>query len=449
MMDYRRVLILGALGLCSWVVASPDEWFSDTSSERPMAQRLESLDDATLDQFILGRSFFSIPWVVAPSATTARDGLGPLFSANTCASCHQNNSGGMAINDKGEPLRALVFKLAQPELHGARRADEINIADPSYGRQISINGTGAVPHEANTHLERVERIFSFPDGTEETLEVFVPYLSNQQYGDLHPKSQFALRQALPLTGMGLIAKIDPQDLLEAADPEDSDGDGISGRVNWVHDIVSDSSRVGKYGWKAGQPTVLQQTADAAAHDMGLTNPLFPEELCTQSQTECLAAPRGRPSPLGDFDLPEMRLQAIVAYVRSFKAPRPVSLSEEAQSGKTLFTEIGCATCHSPLQRTREGLEFAPYSDFLLHDMGVNLADGRPEFDADTFEWRTTPLWGMGYRIRAGERFLHDARAATPLAAILWHGGEAEAVRDRFSALPAAQRQQILSFLEAL
>lgn len=183
--------------------------------------------------------------------------------------------------------------------------------------------------------------------------------------------------------------------------------------------------------------------------MGLTNPLYPEELCQAAQTDCLDASRGRDSPRGSLDLPEFRLRAIAAYVAGHKAPQPVRLDAQAQQGKQLFKQVGCATCHRQTLTTDSGLVFHPYTDLLLHDMGAELADGRPEFSAEGREFRSAPLWGLGARLRARERFLHDARAANPEQAILWHGGEAETAQQAFIHLNQGQRASLLHFLEQL
>lgn len=440
-----------SLLLSTSVLAKPAvDWFTDSRQDKPLAQRISGLSDDELDSVMLGRSFFSIPWVVAPSATTARDGLGPLFNANTCASCHVDNGAGQTLGNDGSPLRALVVKLAQPSKQvQAREQGMMNIPDPHYGNQIAINGTGSVPPEASVHLAKHKQMLVFPDGSRQALTAWQPVLKQLAYGALDKDTVLSLRQAPTLAGMGLVAKVDADTILAWADAEDKDGDGISGRANWVRDLRDGKFKLGKYGWKAGQPTVLQQTADAAAHDMGLTNPLFPREQCTDSQQACLEAPHGRPSPLGTLDLPQPRLQAIANYVQSFKAPQPEKFSEEELQGKVVFLVLGCGGCHREQLTTKDGIEFSPYSDYLLHDMGSGLADGRPEFEANPQEWRTAPLWGVGARVRAGQRFLHDARAASPFEAVLWHGGEAEAAKQRFMALPENERQALLAFLEAL
>lgn len=431
------------------VTSQPKAEFVPATQANVFAQQRTQLTDAQMDNAMLGRSFFHIPWVVAPSATTARDGLGPLFNANTCASCHINNGASMALNDAGQPRRSLVFKLAQPSKHNQRLINQIAVADPNYGLQVAINGTGAVNAEAKAQLIHQTQSFSYADGQTLTLTRFVPKLSQLNYGALAPDTRIGLRQAPALVGLSLVTQLDEHSLLAHADPEDSNGDGISGRIHYVYDKQTGKLAVGKYGWRASQPTLLQQTADAAANDMGLTNPLYPKELCTQSQTACQQAPTGRLTPMGNLDLPMLRLQAIRDYLTSFKAPTAVLNSQQAKRGQRLFGQIGCSQCHVNQMTTKNGVTFAPYSDYLLHDMGEALADDRLEFDASRQEWRTAPLWGIGERMRQQQRFLHDARADNPEQAIVWHGGEAHRAQQAFVNLQAADRQAVLAFLANL
>jgi len=441
--------------LSTFAIAGPSEWFTDAAGAHPFAQPV-AMDDAAYDRFILGRSFFSVPWVEAPSATTARDGLGPHFNANTCASCHVDNGGGETLGDDRQPLRALVFKLAQPERHAQRgEIDNIetpfhdSVPDPVYGVQIAVNGNFNVKPEARSLL-RVEEIpFTYPDGQTLTLTAFRPYLERLAYGPLAEETAISLRQPPALVGLGLLERAPDRQILEWADPRDANHDGISGRANWLDPPDQERKTLGRFNWKASEATVLGQSANAAAHDIGLTNPLYPRELCQPAQPDCMAAPRGRATPQGDLDLPEVRLQAIAAYVVGHKAPRPTRLDARATEGEGLFRELGCTCCHRETLTTTDRIGFHPYSDLLLHDMGGQLRDGRPEFLAGEREYRTAPLWGLGGRLRAGERFLHDARAATPEEAILWHGGEAEASKNRFTELERERRASLLHFLEQL
>ena len=433
----------------------PQTHFTPANGAYPFADPLP-LSGAAYDEWMLGKSFFSIPWVEAPSATTARDGLGPHFNANTCNSCHVDNGSAPTLNASREPLRALVFKLTQPARHGERwQVDNVetplhdSVADPVYGVQIAINGNGKVRPEARTRL-RVEPVpFTYPDGRKRVLTAFHPYLDRLSYGGLDPGTTISLHQPPALAGLGLVARVADAAIIAWADPHDGDHDGISGRPNWLGRPGAAKRILGRYNWKASAATLVAQTANAAAYDLGLSNPFHPQELCQPAQTDCLAAPRGRETGHGSLDLPGFRLNAIAAYVAGHKAPQPVSLDNQAQAGKRLFHKIGCADCHRETLTTRDGIVFHPYSDYLLHDMGEKLGDGRPEFLAGEREFRSAPLWGLGARLRAGERFLHDARAADPEEAILWHGGEARRAREAFIHLGHAARAALLHFLEHL
>lgn len=431
--------------------ASVPGWTTSSAGAAPFAQPLAQPDNAAADRFLLGRSFFSIPWVAAPSATTARDGLGPLFNANTCASCHQANGSAATIDAAGQPLRPLLFKLAQPALHD-RRLQIVSpdmpghgrVVDPHYGGQIALNATGRVAPEARPRLKMVPQEVRYPDGATLRLEQPIPRLEDMAYGPLADETVIFLRQPPALAGLGLIEAVPAAEILAWEDPEDRDGDGISARANRLPD-----GRLGRYGWKASEPTLLHQTANAAAADMGLTNSHYPQELCAAGQSACQNAPRGRPSPEGMTDLPDLRLAAIASYLAGFRAPQPERLSPKAEAGAGLFVASGCTACHRPELSTADGRRLRPMSDYLLHDMGPALADGVREHLAEPAEFRTAPLWGLGARLRAGHRFLHDARARTPEEAILWHGGEATAAREAFFTLSPAERAAIVTYLEQL
>lgn len=429
--------------------------FTRADSAKPFSVPIK-MSDTDFDQYILGRSFFTIPWVEAPSATTARDGLGPHFSSNTCVSCHINNGSAPTLSDQNQPLRSLVFKLNQPKKHVSRwlinnidAPMHDSVPDPVYGAQVSIRGNGKVKPEAQTRLKIESIPFVYPDGKTLTLTKFTPYLSQLAYGPLAEGTVISLRQPPILAGLRLIEQVPTEEILAWEDPADKNADGISGRANWLNAPDQKEKILGRLNWKASAPNILGQTANAAAHDLGLTNPFFPEELCQPAQKDCLAAPKGDNTLQGSLDLPMSRLKAVAAFIRDHKAPISNKLDPKARHGKQLFNDSGCASCHRPALTTRTGVEFYPYSDLLLHDMGDALKDGRPEFQATEREFRTTPLWGVGARVRDQHRFLHDARAKTPEEAILWHGGEAEKAKNKFIKLEQAERLALLHFLEQL
>lgn len=425
--------------------ADPADRFTRADGAQPFARPVP-MDEAAQSRFDLGQSFFRVPWVPAPAATTARDGLGPLFTANACAACHPANGSAPVLDKDRAPLRPLVVKLGQPGAHttlppaAPGTAPATRRGDPVYGGVLSSTGTARVPAEGRLALDWTDSAVISPDGRTVRLERPAPRLTGLADGPLDAGTVVALRQPPALAGLGLIEAVDDAEILRAADPEDRDGDGISGRPNRI------AGRLGRYGWKAAEPGLVDQVANAAAFDMGLTNPLYPEETCTPAQTACRAAPAGRPGPDGGtLDLPQPRLDAIAAYLAGHRAPA----SPPGTPGEALFAAIGCTACHRDEMTTRDGLAFRPFGDYLLHDMGEGLADGLPEAEATGREFRTSPLWGLGARVRAGHRFLHDARAASPEAAILWHGGEAEAARAAFLTLDPASRDAILTFLETL
>ncbi len=230
----------------------------------------------------------------------------------------------------------------------------------------------------------------------------------------------------------------------------------------VRDDRTGGLAIGRFGWKAGQPTVEQQSAHAFSGDMGLSTPLLAAAAgdCTDEQAACLAMPRGDDPGTGEPEVPQVVLDLATFYARTLAVPARTGFDDpEVLAGKRVFHETGCAACHVPKYVTRRdaalpALSFQliwPYTDLLLHDMGEGLADGRPEGEADGREWRTPPLWGLGRTkdVSGHTELLHDGRARSVLEAILWHGGEAEAARDRVVALPTAERDALVAFLNSL
>ena len=259
--------------------------------------------------------------------------------------------------------------------------------------------------------------------------------------------------------MGLLDAIPQQEVAAAADPEGANGDGISGRLNMVWDRAEQRTAPGRFGWKASQPTLLQQAAAAFRNDIGITNALYPSETCTSQQAACRNAGNGR-GPGTPHEISESTLASTTLFLRFLPVPRRRNPHEpDVLKGRHLFRQLGCAACHVPSHVTGEVAGYPelsnqviwPYTDLLLHDMGEGLADNRPEFEATGREWRTPPLWGLGWTrpVSGHESYLHDGRARTLSEAILWHGGEAEIAQQAFVNLARPERQALLAFLESL
>jgi CxxC motif-containing protein (DUF1111 family) len=396
--------------------------------------------------FEVGDSFFTQNWVIAPASTDARDGLGPLMNAQACSSCHLlDGRGTPASTDDGELGLLLRLSVAENEPH------------PVYGDQLQDRAILGVEPEGRLVVTYTEQPGEYADGTEYSLRVPTYEIEDPAYGPLGADLSISPRLAPQVIGVGLLEAIPEADIEGAADPDDADGDGISGRVNRAWNPRTQQIELGRFGWKANVPTVESQVVGAFNGDVGITSTPLPDQPCTPTQTACNEAPDG-----GAPELTEDRLAAITFYSRTLAVPAMRDADDaDVEEGAELFETFGCASCHTPEQRSGDlaavGVEaladqtFFPYTDLLLHDMGEGLADGRPDFDATGTEWRTPPLWGLGLIEEVnGTRFLlHDGRARTIEEAILWHGGEAAAAAERFRTADADDRRLLLRFLEAL
>jgi CxxC motif-containing protein (DUF1111 family) len=263
-------------------------------------------------------------------------------------------------------------------------------------------------------------------------------------------------------GVGLIEAIPDAAILMNADPDDEDGDGISGRPNWVDPAEwvpysepggGPGPRLGRFSRKAQVSSLLQQTVEAYHQDMGITTDFLPVE------NENL---QGGPRASGldaapDPEVPAAELTVVLEYIRMLAPPAPAPVTGDLERGQTAFGQVGCASCHNPVLQTGAhriaALSFQSarlYSDLLLHDMGERLADDRPDGDATGREWRTAPLWGLRVMrdFLGGDAFLmHDGRARSVEEAILLHGGEAEAAREAFEELSADDRSALVRYVE--
>jgi CxxC motif-containing protein (DUF1111 family) len=420
-------------------------------------------------RFKIGNAIFRRFWVSAPSSTQSADGLGPLYNARGCQNCHLKDGRGRPpqANWPDEEAVSMFLRLSiPPETDEQRRLiaeHRVNvIGEPIYGGQLQNVAVKGLDGEGHMHIEYKDVPVTLAGGETVTLRQPSYSITELGYGPLHPKVMMSPRIAPPMIGLGLIEAIPEAAIRANADPDDADKDGISGRPNEVWSVADNRVMLGRFGWKAGNPTIRQQSSDAAAGDIGLSNPLAPQPSgdCTAAQRVCLDAPNGNSERSGGFELGQDLMDLVVFYSQNLAVPRRRDHDKpEVLHGKALFNDLGCATCHRPsfTTGTVEGQpqlsnqKIWPYTDLLLHDMGEGLADNRPEGVADGREWRTAPLWGLGLtQVVSGHTFfLHDGRARNVEEAILWHGGEAQAARDGYAKLTKAEREALLVFVNSL
>lgn len=420
--------------------------FSDGANAFELSAR--NLPNDIRRTFEVGDSFFNQNWVTAPASTEARDGLGPTHNALSCSSCHSHDGRGKPPDHPDDPERGLLLRLSIPGPNGP-------MEEPRYGGQLQDRAILGVPPEGRIVIDYVEAPGVYPDGTPFSLRRPTYRIEDLAYGPMSPNVMVSPRVAPATIGLGLLEAIPEASILALADPEDANGDGISGRPNYVDDVRTGEAALGRFGWKANQPTVEQQSAGAFLGDIGITSSLFPNENCPEVQDLCRQAPNG-----GTPELPDERLEKVTIYTQTLAVPAMRNVDDEqVQEGARLFVQTQCAACHTarfetgdthPLAPLRNQVIF-PYTDLLLHDMGEGLADNRPDGEATGREWRTPPLWGIGLveTVNKHTMFLHDGRARSLEEAILWHGGEAEQSRDLFMSLTKEERDALIRFLESI
>ncbi|AZC20365.1 MULTISPECIES: di-heme oxidoreductase family protein [Pseudomonas] len=424
--------------------------FSLPSANLPPTRRLD---------FSVGNSFFRNPWVIAPSTTTARDGLGPLFNTNACQNCHIKDGRGHPPAPDALNAVSMLVRLSIPDDPTLARLIERTgvVPEPVYGSQLQDMAIPGVVPEGRVRVDYEPLQVHFKDGTQVELRKPRLRVTDLGYGPMHPDTRFSARVAPPMIGLGLLEAIPEEAILANARPTRENP--IAGRPNWVWDDARQKTVLGRFGWKAGQPSLNQQNVHAFSGDMGLTTSLRPFDDCTDAQTACKQAPNGN-GPDGEPEVSDNILRLVLFYTRNLAVParRDVD-SPQVLAGKNLFFQAGCQSCHTPSFTTAANAaepELAnqlirPYSDLLLHDMGEGLADQRTEFKASGRDWRTAPLWGIGLTetVSGHTQFLHDGRARNLMEAVLWHGGEAEGAKQQVLAFNAQQRAALLAFLNSL
>lgn len=392
----------------------------------------------------IGDLQFEQTFVSAPAPLNA--GLGPIFNNVSCASCHIADGRGK-VPGIGETAASILFRvsLAGEDIHGGP------VPVPGFGDQLQNRSVLGVQKEADVNISFTEQSYFFADGTEYSLRSPVYNIINA-YTLFPSNALLSPRVAPPVFGLGLLEAVSDADILSHADEFDKDGDGISGKPNYVWNDVTKSVTLGRFGWKANQPSILQQVAGAYNGDMGVTSFIFPyESSINQIQYDHLD---------DDYEIADSLLYSVEFYIKTLAVPgRRNATDATVMQGKQIFINTGCAKCHIPDMRTKVDVAFPqisnqlihPYTDLLLHDMGDGLADNRPDFKANGNEWRTPPLWGIGLtqKVNGHTNFLHDGRARSLLEAVMWHGGEAENAKNKVMILSAGERNALIKFLESL
>ncbi|MBX3253187.1 MAG: c-type cytochrome [Chitinophagaceae bacterium] len=392
----------------------------------------------------IGDVQFNATFVSAPAPVNP--GLGPIFNSVGCASCHIGDGRGK-VPGAGETTVLMLFRVSLP---GTGTFGE-PLPVPGFGDQLQNRANLGKTKEADVTITYEEKTFEWGDGTTYKLR-FPTYTVTNTYTSFPGNAMLSPRVAAPAFGLGLLEAVAESEILSRADELDADGDGISGRPNYVWNYAQKQTMLGRFGWKANQPDLLQQVAAAYNQDIGITSSIFPRESSfDQPQYDGLA---------DDPEITDSILHSVAFYVKTLAVPgRRNATDPIVLKGKQLFLDAGCGKCHIPDIRTAVNVAFPPvsnqlihpYTDLLLHDMGEELADSRPDFLATGNEWRTAPLWGIGLtqKVNGHNNFLHDGRARSLLEAIMWHGGEADSARQKVKNMTAEERSALVKFLESL
>jgi CxxC motif-containing protein (DUF1111 family) len=411
-------------------------------SEEAFESPAPNLQGENIERHELGDVAFELEHV---DGTGINGGLGPIFDNVSCESCHPGDGRGRPPAG-AEPFSSMLFRSSVSGAGNNGGPKDV----PGFGGQLQMRSLPAYQPEISAVISYVESYGTFADRTPFQLRV-PTYTLTGIYANLPAGVLFSPRVAPAVFGLGLLEAVPERQIVAQADPSDRNRDGISGRANYVWDAVAGRTALGRFGWKANAPNLIQQTAGAYNGDMGVTTELFPAEPCEGQHAGCARHPP---------DLESATVADVALYTRTLGVPARRNLDDRtARRGEKVFYAAGCAGCHTPTLRTGvlpdvpevSNQEIHPYTDLLVHDMGPGLADSRPDFQASGSEWRTPPLWGIGLvaTVNGHTNFLHDGRARTLLEAVMWHGGEATRARDRVQRLRADDRGALIAFLESL
>lgn len=448
-------LILPALLLTMCRKAEP---FNESDYDERLAGGLSTVFDETSgafghavdglserDQTVheLGDVAFEQTFVAAPAPINS--GLGPAFNNVSCISCHHNDGKGTPTS--GFVNSSLLFRISP----GGYDAHGGPMGMAGFGGQVQDVALFGKQPEAKINISYTDVTVVYNDGSKTTLRKPTYTLTNA-YIALLGSYTLSPRLAPPVFGLGLLENIPESTILSLADEHDNDGDGISGKANYVYNAETKRKELGRFGLKANMPTINTQVAGAYNQDMGITNRIFNiESTFGQAQADGLN---------DDPELADSTLAAVAFYIKTLAVPaRRNTRQVDVLRGQTLFTQLNCVGCHKPTLQTGVDLTLPqisnqrihPYTDLLLHDMGEGLADGYTDFLANGSEWRTATLWGIGLfeKTNGTPFYLHDGRARTIEEAILWHGGEAQKSRDGFVHLSKVDRDALIKFIRSL
>jgi len=403
-----------------------------------------NINGSDLADHLDGDVDFESVFVTAPASIN--QGLGTIFNNSSCVSCHPRD-GRPSFPANINARSGFFLRVSLP----GQLENGAPIPVPGFGTQIQNQAIFGYQPEGKFQVTYTDIVEILSDGTQITLkkptysliDTYIPFPGN---------ALLSPRIGSPVFGLGLLEVITENDILQNQDINDTDGDGISGKANYVFDAVTGTTKIGRFGWKANTATILEQCAGAYNGDMGITSYLKPIETG-------FGQSNGEDGFGDDPELADHILQRVALYCKTLAVPAPRNITvSNVRRGAKIFEQLECAKCHIPKMQTGPSAIAAlanqtifPYSDLLLHDMGDGLADNRSDFLANGNEWKTRPLWGIGLTnvVNNHTDFLHDGRAKNITEAILWHGGEALNSKNKFKQLSAKDRNDLLNFIYSL